>query len=192
MRYCHHIVAFVHAHQAHTLGASVQDTDFFDRGAGDDAVGGDEHYLLRRRNNPGIGQFAGLFHQLDCPDAAAGAVLFGIAVNLRQFAVTLGGNYQHIRTRRRNTHPDHFIIVKEFYTFHAAAGPLTGADTFHREADGLPFLRHHDHVILFGGNARRCQFIVFFHIHTDKPAAADGGKMVQRGLLDFAVAGTHQ
>ena len=72
-----HRVAFIHTHQAHTLCAPVQDTDFFYRGAGHDAVGRDEHDLLRRGDNPGICQFPGLFYQLNGADAAAGTVLLG-------------------------------------------------------------------------------------------------------------------
>jgi len=80
MGHCYHMVAFIHAHQAHALRASVQDADFFDRRPCNNTVGGDEHDLLRRRDNPGIGQFPGFIHQFNGPDAAAGAVLFGITV----------------------------------------------------------------------------------------------------------------
>ena len=81
-------VALVQLHQAHALGGAALLGDalarvfFLDRGAGDDAVGGDEHDLALFVHHAGGHHRAGLVGGAEGAHARAGAVLVGVLSRL--------------------------------------------------------------------------------------------------------------
>ena len=93
----YNLVAFTGFHEGNPLGTPALGSDTLYRRSRDNPVGGNEHDLLRRRHNPGVGQLPCLLGYLEGPDAAAGPVLFGVVGNRRQFTESTGGNHQQER-----------------------------------------------------------------------------------------------
>src|SRR5512146_2708932 len=121
------------------------------------------------------------------------ALAFSLAVALSSHSFFYFGlrTENHGRLARLGSygHADDVIVLVQVHAAHAVGGTAHGADILFVEADGLAFVRGQEDDLVAVGHAGVHQFVVLINADGDNAARHHVAEVLERRLLDRAIAG---
>jgi hypothetical protein len=104
----------------------------------------------------------------------------------------VAGDNEEICVRRDHLRRNNVVVVIEANADYSPGLPTNGADLVFRETDCLPECCHEDHFIGSSCGSYPNKLVTCIQRHSDEPARADVGKLVEPDPFDPSLTGAEE